>query len=542
MAMALKERTNVLGEKFFKEVNQFYNLSYLRAVQSPSFRPNVMVPELQMLMLQEASDLLDSNPRVYVSELRKLASGMQKERRLSVEKAIQAQWESGFFNLNILMAQIWALFCGNGYIQIWHDSEANGGLGEVRLFARDPATVYVDPNATSDDDAYFVMWEDPMYIDEIEARWPERGHLVRPSQITQVTRASGVSQLDFTPGPMRSVGDLIMSQPGGFEQQVTVRTTFIRDSTREMADPKEKTPAGLPRPKYRLKYPNGRMIVDAAGTLLYDGNNIVPSGEFPLVRLVGLPAITGYYAPPPINFSRDLQNLAEKFFSRTYENAQRVNNVITYVYKGSGINISKFGGLPGEVHELNIQGKKPDVQGVTPYPESIIRMPGTLLDLQKQIHSFTGARQGNPGAGNISSSLFEGAISQAQGMTRLRGKLLGPAITRIARIVLAFMQEFYGRDHDFEIMSGESIESLTWEGTKEARYRVSIDPGSIKPMSQSAIRALAPKLAELHMIDQKALLDILDFPDRQGIIERMQKAAQEVALMQAKEKLAKDSK
>ncbi len=539
--MSLKARTNVLGEKFYEDIRQFYDLSYLRAVQSPSFRPNVMVPELQQIMIQEANDLLDNNPRIYISMAGAGNDEKLKERLARTQRGIQAQWEIGFFNLQILLAQIWALFAGNGYVEVWHDPDAQGGRGEVKLMSRDPQSVYVDPNATGDDDAYFIMVEDPMYLDEIENRWPERGHMVRPSQITQVTRQSGISSLDFTPGPMRSTGDLIMKQPGGFESQVTVRKTWIRDTTREAADPKEKAPPGLPKMKYRLKYPNGRLIVDAGGVILYDGNNIVPSGEFPITRLCGLPPVTGYYAPPPINYSRDLQKLAEKFLSRTYENAMRVNNVVTFVYKGSGVDYSKYGGLPGELHQINMNAKKPEVLAPPAYPDSIVKMPHTLLELQRMIQGQTPSRQGNPGAGNISASLFEGAVSQAQGMTRLRGKLLGPAITRIARIVLAYMNEFYKEknNHEFDVMNGETVETIKWEGLSGMPYRVSVDPGSIRPMSQTAIRQLAPKLYELHAIDQKSLLDIMDWPDREGTMERMAKAAQEAALMNAEKDAAR---
>lgn len=540
--MADKQRQTIYGEKFFEDTEKFFNLSYLRAVQSPSFRPNVMVPELQHLMMNEASDLLDNNPRIYITE-KAAGTPKQKQRATMVERALQAQWESGHFNLQLLYAQLWAMFAGNGYIQVWYNADAKGGLGEVQLFARHPASVYVDPSATSDDDAYFVQVEDLMYLDEIRSRWPETGDRVKPMENAATTRSTGFGSLQFVPGPMRSTGDLIMRQPGGFESQVLVRTTYIRDSTREPFEGgKDDYPAGMPRPRWKLKYPKGRVIVDAGGVILQDSENLSPTGEFPLVRLPAMPTLTGYYAPPPVNYSKDLQNLAEKFFSRTYENALRVNNVITFIYRGSGVDYGRYGGLPGEVHQLNLQGKKPEVLAPPAFPDSIIKMPGTLLELQRMIQGFSNSRQGNPGAGNISAPLFEGAISQAQGMTRLRGKLLGPAVTRVARLVLSYMQYFYTAEHEFDVMSGEDVETISWEGKKAAKYRVTVDPGSIRPMSQSAIRQIAPKLFELHAIDQKALLDSLDWPDREGIMERMAKAAQEQALLQAKEKLRKDTR
>jgi len=58
------ERDTRLGGGWFEDVRQFYNVDP-QTYQGPSFRPKMTIPELQVLMLNEATDLSDALPHLH---------------------------------------------------------------------------------------------------------------------------------------------------------------------------------------------------------------------------------------------------------------------------------------------------------------------------------------------------------------------------------------------------------------------------------------------------------------------------------------------
>ena len=524
------QRALVLGDRFFDEIEKFYNLSYLRQVQSPTFRPNVMLPELQLLMTQEASDLMDISPKIYVTETSK------KKRRDDIEKFVQAQWQEGFYNLKIFYAVLWALFTGTGWIQVKWDPFAKGGVGMVDLIPIDPRHVYPDPMASTIENAFYVLKIDEMYIDEIRARWPDRGYDVTPQEmntIGQNTTGTGTS-LRFTAGPMRSTGNLSGSNPSGPNSMtIPVRTLWIRDSSTEDVSIPAKN--GVARITKRLKYPNGRVIIEAGGVILSDGPNM-GSFDFPIVPFYGMPNLSGIWGPPPINYTKEIQHLAEKYLSRVYENAIRMNNAICFVRQGTGIDTDSFGGLPGEIVTINRDAQVPTFYTPPPFSAQHMDMPKFLLEYQKSLQGFNTSRLGNPGAGNISSSLYEGSISQGQSLTRARAKLLAKSIQKISEIVISMMVKFYTPSNMIWVTTPDGPEMVEWAGTDKDELGILIDPGSIRPLSQTAMRLMVPKLKEAGMLDVESALELLDIPNRHKIMERLNQDAERAFLAKQAQK------
>src|SRR5208282_5529779 len=165
------ERDKFLGRDYFEDIEDFYNLED-DSDSFPSYRPQVKIPQLQTLVLNEATDISDSSPKIFIN-----AEGQREKER---EKFFQANWRQGCFNNRILEAFVWSMLSNLGFLQAGFDPLARRGRGSTWLEMRHPKTVFPDPYCKSEGDWSWVIWEDLMYIDEVQRRWPDRGKYVKP--------------------------------------------------------------------------------------------------------------------------------------------------------------------------------------------------------------------------------------------------------------------------------------------------------------------------------------------------------------------------
>jgi hypothetical protein len=519
--LAASARDDYLGANFFEEVRRLYNLQPTTE-PAPSFRPVLNIPQLQFLALMEASDLADNTPRLYLTG----PDGKLDEQRQS---SLMSLWRHRFFDLHTLYASIWSLLGGTGFLQGGFDPYARTGegLGEAFLRWRDPSTVFADPAASSEDDWNFVIIKERLWPEEVYRRFPSaraKGIAAPPAgKVYPSSWQNFGTRLTMPPGPM-SASSGYGPQLGPSDGRLEVRYTYIYDSNvREIVRDKAGTsvPADEIVPaKWELMYPNGRYIVDIEGHTVYDDNSPHPTG-FPLVRVLGLPAITSFWAPPPTRFTKDLQELAIRMLRQVFENAVRVNNVVWFIDSACGISPEDFGGLPGEVRVYNTQGKMPEMKAPVPFPQHFLTYPQTLLNMQKELWGFSQPRQGNPGAGNVGNELFESAVLQSQSITRLRGKLLATSIERAANMLFQHMARYQTGGHYPDFEGGFKLNQ--WKQVPERElhdYSLWLDPASINPISSQALRRMLLELRKLQAIDTRTLLQELEVPGASQIADR----------------------
>src|SRR5580698_11082824 len=157
------ERDKHLGREYFRDIKEFYQLNDEHR-NWPSYRPSVRIPQLQSLVLNEATDITDASIKVYITN-----EGKRDDAR---EKYYQANWRQGCYNNRILESVIWAMLTNLGFLQVGFSPSARRGKGVTWLESRDPETVKPDPFCKSDADWSWVQWDDWMYIDEVRRRWP----------------------------------------------------------------------------------------------------------------------------------------------------------------------------------------------------------------------------------------------------------------------------------------------------------------------------------------------------------------------------------
>ena len=441
-------RSDVYGRSSDDEVRNFYNLRS-ESKRMPTYKPRISAPQLQILLLSDASDLTDGSIRVFITNKK---SGRDSER----EKAFQAHWKQEKWSLQLLQSQVYSEFSGTSWLHGYYDPLANEGEGSACMQARLQHTVHVDPISPWPEQWTYQILEGDMYLDEIKRRWPDKAANIKPRTAKSENLAGPpAGGLELPPGPMSVT---VRGLPGGEQYSsdgtLKVRHLFCRDST--LVEPTKTQEAafiahGLPVPSYLPKYPNGRMIIDAEGTILVDGDAWLPLGKmWPCVPVWAMPPWDTVWCPSPVKVTRQLQEAAEKLMTQTYENAYRQNNGILLLPEETGLTPDTVGGLPGEILMLapNSQ-REPKFLNPPQFPAQMIQLPLQYLALQKELQGMSQSRQGNPGAGNISADLFDSAVSQSQSITKLKARLFSYSVEKIAELMMFCMVKFYTKERTF---------------------------------------------------------------------------------------------
>ena len=518
--MADQERDQRWGPNWVSEMKDFYELNYYPSTATPSYRPRIVLPELQYLLMSESTDLTNDSPKCYIS-----VNGKRDEPR---EKAFAASWKQGLFNNRIFDAVFWSQFANPSWLHMGFDGNTRNGKGSVWLRARDPETVHPDPHAKNDRDWSFVLFEDWFYVDEVKRRWPEQGHRVRVGagyDDYQDYAESGSHfdlSMDLPPGPLR------VDAPEGFEHQrngprVRVRYAFVkdyaRDSIREIAG--EKTAQGFElviKPMAKWSYPGGRFIAECNGIILADGPNWTPRlpeddfGTFPLFGVWSMPHPSSIYGPPPVRYGKGPQDIAERMYTQLIENMIRTNNVQCWIPRDSNIDIDAYGGLPGEVQVYD--GDKPPTMTSPPQiPQHMTQIPEVLLQKVARYIGFTPERQGQAGDGNISPELFDASLFQSQSLLRMKARLLAETYQRVTQMAFYMMARFKVVEDRLKPARSDTDKGCTWTPLPgSAECDLELDETSIDAMSSAIMRKLVPALAKMNMIPAKFALETLGVP------------------------------
>ena len=523
------ERDRALGRDYFQDIEDFYNLCENTAVTSPSYKPLVKIPQLQTLVLNEATDISDCSPKVYI------LNNEKDERDKPREEWFQANWYQGCYNNRIMEAEIWAMLSNLGFLQPCFDPYGRKGQGTTYLKLRHPKSVYPDPYAKSDSDWTWLIMHDWMYIDDVWRLWPEKGRYVRPH-----VYASDADPYGNVDGALEfpELSPLSVGTDGGQERKifrdnrVLVRHCYMFDNTREAVKEYDGTRQFsdlLVHPRFRYKYPDGRWITECEGVILADGNNWCPQlpdddrGTFPLIRIAAMPTITNFWGPPPVQMTRSIQRLSERVYTQFFENIVRLNNGVIVIQNNTGLSKSDIGWIPGEVIMINQGSQAPQVISPQVIPAQQLAIPDKLLAIQKELQGFSGARQGDTGGGNISPDLFDAALWQSKPMTRMRGRLLAESLLRLSSILFRIMcryqqspQRLFGGIREDKVIQHE------WEPIEDSAisdYDMHVDEGSLQVLSGTMLRSAVSAMAKANLLPTKTVLETIGIPDAEQIAE-----------------------
>jgi hypothetical protein len=164
-------------------------------------------------------------------------------------------------------------------------------------------------------------------------------------------------------------------------------------------------------------------------------------------------------------------------------------------------------------------------------------MPASLLDLQRRLQGFSPSRAGESAKGNQSADLYDSTIFQSQFLTRLRSRLMAEPVQATAELVFYTMCRFYKDGQAFSGIESGDVKWTQWNGVDESAlqdYNIMLDPGSLRPVSMTAMRSLVTDLLQKGQIPLRFALEQLEFPNSDEIAEAQQQQQELAALSKIK--------
>jgi hypothetical protein len=480
-------------------------------------------------MLKEANNLSESSPKIYV------LNSENGKREKDKEKGLQGEWRRSNANYHAMFAMLSALFVGMAPLQVGFTPDLRNGRGGVWSKWRDPRTFAPDPTTDYECNwSYTIAW-DRMHLEEVRARWPLTSKGIRPRiQGRMQSPAVGEAGYGFQmpEGPMSMVPGLPNSTKSiPNDNRVRVRYCHCLDYTREKVEDKKLPDGAIVTPDFIWRYPNGRLIIDCEGTVLQDGDNPIPYKMFPYIPFWATPPLYGIWSVPAIKFTMDMQAVAQRLYAGLFENAVRLNNGVWFIDERTGIDPHDFGGIPGEVRVINANSPEPKCVFPQQMPAHFTQIPKMLTDTQRELQGHGQARQGKTQAGNISPDLQDAAAFQESSITQLRGRLHAWSYQRMAELYFGLMGRYLDRQH-LPLRDGNSV---LWERLQRPDlYDVMSDESSIRPLSQTVIRRMAPELMKSGALPLAAGLEAMEWPDAETVAEQKQHEAELQALGKVK--------
>jgi hypothetical protein len=454
-------------------------------------------------------------------------------RDLSREVSLQAQWQISKMNLHLLMAGLTARYCGAGWIVSGFDPDLSRARGGMWARSIDPRFVFFDPGTDYTWNPSYAGWVTYMNLEDIRLKWPITSQAIKPRHTSggfQPFSGDSGYGIGQPPGPMSSMPSATgqNARTVSSEWRLPVVHCFCRDYTREEVPKPDVPTTSLIDPEVRLKYPNGRWLIECEGVILQDGDNPYPprrdivAPRFPLFPHYNLPPLFGPWGIPVTRFTENLQRLSQRFYSQIFENGLRMNNGVWMIDENTGIDIDGFGGLPGEVCAIKPGSRIPSVVTPNAIGSGSLQAAEKLLALQNDCLAFSASRQGSPGDGNISTDLFDASVLQSSGLLQLAGRFLAETTEMIGTFMFDTMAKYQTKT-SLVYKGPEGITLAAWNGQVDpSTFDIALDEASVRPMSEAIIRKITPDLMKAGVVGPERGLRTIGYPDPEGIATEQQ--------------------
>jgi hypothetical protein len=503
------------------------------------------------------------------------------------KRLIENAWIDRDMDLKIPEGVLHCKQLGTAFFRPFWNPELADGLGDVDCEVIDPFEVF--PFAYS---KRLVNYEGICWAKWVSKAWiltnyPEEGKRVKvgskvsndvpdrakqtnsadPGEYAQVTDTQGV-ETHYLPSGGSNQDDSY--------KRILLRTYYMKDPTMKEADKKD----DVENKKEKVQvaaYPHGRIIVEANGVILEDG--AIEFKFSPLVELLNYINPSEFWGMSDIQQIKQGQKELNKLQAMIIDAVKRGVYTVKFVDAKSGIDVDDFMVHEDAVYNTNTTNPVSELRPQE-LPQQVFNFAQTIEGAIEKTAGVQDFNQNNTGDLPSGEALARyGEITQ----TRLRQKLrnLGYTIRHIGQAWLEIMLKNYTdqrimrvinsntgqaqyvfifREEDKAIAEAmtQKIQAETIPGTEQkgpdgqpipnsgqkkyqyvlnladikGGFDLRIEDSSTVAVSKQANFNQAFALYQKNAIDQQALLEAADFPNKEEILKRMSQMKQQGMIMQ----------
>jgi len=482
-----------------------------------------------------------------------------------------AKWEDLDLDLLVTLSEKDALVMSEGYWKVWFDPSLLGGVGDLNVSQVSPRNIYPDPYSKHPllKDAYYIVYSAPVSMSKLLLQYPHKADAIKkefagksPDATSNDNRGqSNYAETAHDVGDTPSTTRWNTTKALGQDAKLTFNELWVDDQTAEEHAPdyivylddksavertdeawqeaiqsgreydifaaKKLPDIGLEDgTKYYRKYPNGRIIAWIGNTLLRDDPSDYEHGRSPYVRFFRYTVPDKNYFFGEIDQIIPLQEELNKRKSQAIDLLNLVVNPPMLVYQGSGIDINKVTNRPGLILPTNVPVDQAAKWLQMPnIPSAMFVQMSTInqdIDTVSGIHDIT---QGRNPSGITAGIAIETLQEAAQTRLRLASRFLEYSIKHAAELMVSIIWQYYNEPRTIRKKGADgwtyktvNFANAELQGDMPA---VKIQAGSTMQTNKAVLRQQGISLFQISAIDRRALLELFDFPNIEGIISRM---------------------
>jgi hypothetical protein len=456
------------------------------------------------------------------------------------------------------------LIYGSAIMKVYWDPEADFGLGGIRADVIDNFHFYPDPDASSVQDARYVITAVPTSVDEVKARFPHVAHLIKGEESVSGHRYSTDTKLAedsrWHPGSEMRLDSPSERGSSADSERVNLIECWWKDHTVEPQPDLEAMSAalggiddatmqqqmghglvehfqanGMEIPTRMMpKYPTGRVTVIAGDVVIDDKPNPYQHGQFPFAKIDEHIFAGDFWGRSTIEFLISPQMEYDKRTAQIIDCMNLTANPVWIVDKNAGVATNALVNRAGLIIRKNpdTEVRREPGPNIPPYVFRSLEETKANIDIISGVHDVS---QGRRPSGMTTATGIAELMEAAQTRIRPRIRQMEFGINEMGEMIVSMIRQLYQYERVVPVLGPTKSQEWMYYDPMMAQdpslvLEVRIEAGSTMPVSRVTRSADAQGLFQMGAIDRQSLLEEMDWPARDTVLQRMYE--QEMQMMQ----------
>lgn len=470
-------------------------------------------------------------------------ANFQQKLAQDLETVLDSLWVNHNFEGEVEKVLFDAFIYGTGFFKCVYDPGADGGAGNALMRRCDPFSLFIDPAATSLQDANYIIEARELSLTEFERRFPNRGDVIEADMGAGFSLPHRESTDTGSKAPMANLAahsggtgtvPPVYGRPGQggrvsdsayYDGSITVFEAWIKENT--LYTPVEGDEEDEP-----FNVSEWRVIITTGSHVLVNERAIDmwEHGHHPYVRYV-THDIGDMWGIALVDHLADPQMAINRLLAALQQHAELVSNPIFMEDTRSGIPRTKIVNRPGQ---RITKGAGSEAGWLVPpqMPNDVQELIQFYINEMERISGLSGVVRGFSPTGRNAQGVIDAVAESAFVRIRLALRNLERSLSTAGNLLANLVVENYSLPRVMSIVGPDGERSMLAlrarhffvpndEGADPMKFSLFVRAGSAMPISRAARIAEAETLFAMGALDAQAVLEAHDYPNREDILQRV---------------------
>jgi len=490
-----------------------------------------------------------------------------------LDQICESEWTKYNWMMTVQEVILDGYITGAGISSMNYDPKLMYGMGAPVYKSEEPLYCFPDPecNDINDEESQSFFKAYPYPTDRLKAKYPQHAHKIKRDVLDDLvyknkhdfeTKNITINKANDRQMPDMTFGDFNFDEKAYNIDKTMVFEAYLKPD--EVLEDATLNDSGEKIYTLRKKYPNGRKIVIASGAILEDGPLPYEDGLIPFSKYVNTADARQFWGISEVEQLASPQNILNKLLSYSIDILLYTSNPVWIVDFEAGVDTDLINNCPGGIIEKTKGSEVRREQGAGVSP-GILQMIDRVVSWFNSISGQGEFSQGNTEGGVTAASAIEQLINASRTRIRQRMRNLDGYLTQCGRQWMNRVLQFYtvprvyrmtnqdGSQYflkvSFDQVEGEdgsakrqaTIETQDETGNVSevktlilnGELDVKVQAGSDLPFDIAEREQKALALFDRQIIDAEEVLNQLQYPNREKILQRLAERQAMAAQQQA---------